>query len=48
MNGNGYVNFLNVDINNNMNYIVWIILGLIAGFGIYWIMDWHDKHPDGE
>ena len=31
-----------------MIYLLYIILGLIVGFGIYWIMDWEQKHPDGE
>jgi hypothetical protein len=33
---------------NNMTYIIWIILGLIAALGIYWLVDWEQHHPDGE
>jgi hypothetical protein len=45
MNGLGYEIDL---INNNMKYTILIVLGLAVAFSIYWIMDWHDKHPDGE
>jgi hypothetical protein len=31
-----------------MKYTVLIIVGLIVAAGIYWLIDWHDKHPDGE
>lgn len=31
-----------------MDYLVWIIVGIIAAAGIYWIMDWKKHHPDGE
>jgi hypothetical protein len=33
-------------------YSMKILIGLIAvavvGWAIWFIMDWHDKHPDGE
>jgi len=28
--------------------LFWIIIAIIVGLAIWWIMDWHDKHPDGE
>jgi len=31
-----------------MKLVLFIILGLAVGYLIYWISDWHDKHPDGE
>ncbi len=31
-----------------MNWLFWLVILIIVGFGIWWIMDWHDKFPDGE
>ena len=31
-----------------MGYLFWIFLGLVGGAAIWWILDWHDKFPDGE
>lgn len=31
-----------------MNLLFWILIAVVVGLGIWWIMDWHDKHPDGE
>jgi hypothetical protein len=31
-----------------MNWLFWIIIAAVVGFAIWWIMDWQDKHPDGE
>lgn len=31
-----------------MTYLVWFILFVIGAAAIYWLMDWHDKHEDGE
>lgn len=31
-----------------MKYIFWIIIAFIISWAIYWLMDWHDKHEDGE
>jgi fluoride ion exporter CrcB/FEX len=32
----------------SMNYLLWIIVGALGAVAIYWLMDWHDKFPDGE
>jgi len=29
-------------------YYFWFFIGLIVGLGIYWIMDWKKKFPDGD
>ncbi len=34
-------------LNKSMK-LFWIIIAVIIGLAIWWIMDWHDKHPDGE
>lgn len=31
-----------------MDYLVYIIVGVIGAVAIYWIMDWKKHHPDGE
>lgn len=31
-----------------MSYIVWIILGVTIGYGIFWLLDWKKRFPDGE
>ena len=31
-----------------MKYVFWITIGAIVAAAIWWLMDWHDKHPDGE
>lgn len=31
-----------------MSYLFWIVIAGIVGGAIYWIMDWKQKHPDGE
>lgn len=31
-----------------MMYLFWIIVGLAVAYVIYWLMDWHDKFPDGD
>jgi len=31
-----------------MNWMFWIIIAVVVGFAIWWIIDWHDKFPDGE
>ena len=31
-----------------MNYIAWIIGGIIIALAIYWLMDWQSQHEDGE
>ncbi len=31
-----------------MNWMFWIVIAVVVGFAIWWIMDWHDKFPDGE
>ncbi len=31
-----------------MSWLFWIIILIVVGFAIWWIMDWHDKFPDGE
>ena len=28
--------------------LLWILVAVIVGFAVWWIMDWHDKYPDGE
>lgn len=35
-------------INKYMSYLFWLVIAGIAGYAIFWIMDWHDKYPDGE
>jgi uncharacterized membrane protein YeaQ/YmgE (transglycosylase-associated protein family) len=31
-----------------MSFLFWIFIGIIGGAVCYWLMDWHDKHGDGE
>ena len=31
-----------------MSKLFWIFIAVIICAAIYWLMDWHDKHPDGE
>jgi hypothetical protein len=31
-----------------MNYIIWIMLGVLIAGAIYWLMDWQSHHEDGE
>lgn len=31
-----------------MSYLLWLIVGGIAAFIIYWLMDWESHHEDGE
>jgi hypothetical protein len=31
-----------------MNWMFWIVIAVVVGFAIWWIIDWHDKFPDGE
>lgn len=31
-----------------MSKYFWITIAVIVAFAIYWLMDWHDHHPDGE
>jgi hypothetical protein len=31
-----------------MGYLIWIIITVVFSLLIWWIMDWHDKHEDGE
>ena len=31
-----------------MNWLFWIVIAVVVGFAIWWIIDWHDKFPDGE
>lgn len=28
--------------------LFWLLIAIIVAFAIYWLMDWHDKFPDGE
>ena len=28
--------------------IFWIIIAVVFGVLIWWLMDWHDQHEDGE
>lgn len=34
-------------INKYMIYF-WTFIAFLCAYSIYWIMDWHDKHEDGE
>jgi hypothetical protein len=29
-------------------FFVWIFIAVVFTAAIWWLMDWHDKHPDGE
>jgi hypothetical protein len=31
-----------------MAWIFWIMIAIVGTIAIYWIVDWHDKHEDGE
>lgn len=31
-----------------MSYLFWLVIAGIVSGAIYWIMDWKQKHPDGE
>ena len=31
-----------------MNILFWLIICAVIGYAIWWVMDWHDKFPDGE
>ncbi len=31
-----------------MTLLFWLIIAAVVGWVIWWIMDWHDKFPDGE
>lgn len=31
-----------------MSYIFWLVIAGIFSGAVYWLIDWHDKHPDGE
>jgi hypothetical protein len=31
-----------------MNILIGLIAVAVIGWAIWWIMDWHDKFPDGE
>lgn len=31
-----------------MTWMFWIVIAVVVGGAIWWIMDWHDKFPDGE
>ena len=31
-----------------MTIVLWTIVGVLVSAAIWWIMDWHDKFPDGE
>jgi len=31
-----------------MSWLIWIIVAAVVSWIIWWIMDWHDKFPDGE
>ncbi len=31
-----------------MSWLFWIVIAVVIGFAIWWIMDWHDRFPDGE
>lgn len=31
-----------------MNYILWTIVLVLGCIAVYWLIDWHDKFPDGE
>lgn len=31
-----------------MTKIFWISIAVVIGIAIYWLIDWHDKFPDGE
>jgi hypothetical protein len=44
MNGLGY----NKDLINNCMKYFWYLIALLVAISIYWILDWHDKHEDGE
>jgi len=28
--------------------LFWLIICVVVGYAVWWIMDWHDKFPDGE
>ena len=45
MNGSGYM----IDsLNNIMIYIFWLLVLVFAGAAIYLLIDWEQKHPDGD
>ena len=31
-----------------MSWMFWIVIAVVVGYAVWWIMDWHDKFPDGE
>lgn len=31
-----------------MSWFIWSIIAAVVGYAVWWIMDWHDKFPDGE
>ncbi len=31
-----------------MSFLFWILLALIGSIAIWWLIDWHDQHEDGE
>ena len=35
-------------LNKSMKTFFWLIIAIIVALAIWWIADWHDKHPDGE
>lgn len=47
MTGLGCGRITKKSINNVMKYF-WILIAIIVCASIYWIMEWHDKHEDGE
>jgi len=32
----------------SMYILFWMFIALVVGWAIWWLMDWHDKHEDGE
>ncbi len=32
----------------SMAILFWLIVVAVVGYAVWWIMDWHDKFPDGD